>query len=216
MNVHPSLSGFVNNHLYISPDVIYADLSRIYKNKSIEYYDIVEWCARVETLHLADIDKMFYFEGDEFEVKDGMVLLPYNMFRLLDVYTDPKNSNSIINKIGNNGSVLYGFNMPDGKKIYLNYIGIPITDTGIPLIIKSHEEACGFFCRCRLFEEDMANGNFNANLWMMWDSKFSNAVTAAKQNYRAFKRSDINNLHKIKGMMIKRIGNTTLRNNLYW
>ncbi len=216
--VHPQLSGFINNSLYVSPEVIHADLKRIYKNETINLADIIEWCARVETLHLADIDNMFYFEAEEFIIEHGMVLLPCNLHRLLDVYTDPNTSNSIIHTIGNNGQFLFGFpeNMRDGDTVYLNYISIPVTEDGTPLVQKTHEEAVGFFCRCRMFEEKMNNGEMSPQLWMMWDQKFTASCTAAKQDMRSMKRNDYNDLVKIRGMMIKRLGQTVLRNNLYY
>lgn len=215
--IHPALSGFVNNALYVSPEVIYADLKRIFKQKNIELGDIIEWCARVETLHLADVDKMFYYEADEFIVTDRMVMLPCHLHSLLDVYSNPNTSNSILS-VQSNGSYLYGFpdSIKDGDTIYLNYIGICVTDEGVPLVMKTHEEAVGFFCRCRLFEEDLANGEISPQTWGMWDMKFNNACQASKQDMRNYQRKDFNNLHKIRGAMINRLGQTTLRNNLYY
>lgn len=216
--VHPSLRGFVNNSLYVSPDVIHADLKRIFKNKTIELNDIIEWCARVETLHLAEVDKMFNYDEEEFTVENGMIQLPCHLHRLLDVYTNPNSSTSIITNIGNNGQYLYGFsdNIEDGDTIYLNYVGIAVTEEGIPLVMKTHEEAVGWYCRCRLFEEDMLNGEISPQVWTMWDQKFTNSCSAAKQSMRHMKRSDFDNLTKIRGAMITRLGVTTLRHNLFY
>ena len=214
--IHPMLSGFVNNSLYVSPEVIYARLKRIYKNKVIEIGDIIEWCAEVETEHIPELDKMFYFEAEEFIVSNKMIQLPCHLHRLLDVYTDSSTSYSIIEKVGNNGSYLYGFpeGIEDGDTIYLNYIGIAVTEEGYPLVIKTHEVPCMFFCRCRLFEEEMNNGEYPSQLWQMYDQKFTASCVNARQNQIQWKRSDPNQLIKIRGMMIKRLGKTTLRNHL--
>jgi hypothetical protein len=216
MVTHPQLTGVIDNSLYTSPEIIYAKLKRIYKQKQFELADIIEWCADVETNYITDIDKMFYYEADEFIVTNGMVLLPCFLFRLLDVYSDPTTSNSLIEKIGNNGTYLFGFpdRIVDGNTIYLNYIGIPITDNGNPLIHKTHEPACEMFCKIKMFEEDVANGKFPVNLHENWNMRFGNMCSAANQDMRNYMRSDFNKLHRIRGMMINRIGQTTLRNNM--
>ena len=216
-NVHPELSGFVDNALYISPEVIHADLKRIYKSKTIDLNDVIEWCAEVETLHVPEVDRMFNFEVMEHRLDHGLVLLPCNMFRLLDVYTDPSTSDSILDKVKSNGQYLYGFphHMLNGTKIYLNYVGIPVTSEGMPLVMRTHRSAIGFYIRLRIFEEEMNMGTFPISVWQMYDRKFSDACSAAKQDLSNYQRHDYNDLVKIRGAVINRLGHTTLQQNLF-
>ena len=107
---------------------------------------------------------------------NNMLLLPCNVFRLLDVY-ESRNKKLTYK---NNGAYLYDFRYngikqtyPNGFKLYLNYVGINIDETtGELLIVKGHEEACKTFCKIEAFAEDAAYGRFSKDLWYLWKEEF--------------------------------------------
>ena len=150
---------------------------------------------------------MVRYEEVELTVESCRALLPCNLERILDIY-DP--NESIVVGAQNMGSYL---SLPDDytdDTVFINYVGTPLSNQGIPLIVKGHENACELFCKIRTFEEDMVDGRFDKNLWMSWDQQFSGMCQNALQNWKHKTRDDINKLQVIRGNMIPVIGLTTL------
>lgn len=213
--IHPALEALTDNSRYTHPGIVYMDIKRTLPNKSFDYDDIVEWCAKVETLFIGDIDKMFIYEAIPLVVTNGLALLPCNMYKLEDVYTDPGNSDTKLPDIGNNGAYLYGWpnSVKEGSTVYINYVGIPIDVNGDPLIISGHEEACKQYCMTQILYEDYINQKLPMQIWLELDRKFSGMVTACKQDMRHFTRDHYDTLLKIRAGMIVRLGRMTLKNN---
>ena len=200
----------INDQKYISHKAIAADITRVYKNKPVDLNDILEWCSQVETRYNIDVDKMVLYikvglNVDQ-ETSPPQALMPCNVFRLLDVYSAAE---EYINYY-NNGAYLI---LPADYKsdhVYINFVGTALSDEGEPLIIKGHENACETFCKIRLFEEDVAYGRFNMQLWAMWKEEFSGQVAASKSDMRHFDRQHFNKLNIIRGNMIPKIGGLVL------
>jgi len=200
-----------NDSRYVSHHVIAANISRKWKSKTFNLTDIMEWCSIAETSFLKEIDKMVHFYQIDLVVDtdNHTALLPCNIFRILDVYSDPNNSESAVSSY-NNGSHLI---LPDtytGDVIYINYVGQPISDEGEPLIIKGHENVCETYCLMCLFEEDAHLGKFPYQAWKEWDNKMSGQIAATKNDMRHYDRSYFNKLTIIRGNMIQKIGNVGL------
>ena len=200
----------INDQKYISHKAIAADITRVYKNKPVNLDDILEWCSQVETRYAIDVDKMVLYLKVPLEVdletSPPQALMPCNVFRLLDVFNDGEEYTNYYN----NGSYLILPANYNEEYVYLNFVGTAISDEGDPLIIKGHENACETFCKIRLFEEDVAYGRFNQQMWAMWKEEFSGQVAASKCDMRHFDRQHFNKLNIIHGNMIPKIGGVRL------
>jgi hypothetical protein len=210
----------INNQKYITPEIIAFELSQIYKSKTWDIGSVRTWCMNVETRFIKDIETMIKYEEIDLTVNNNMVLLPCNIFRILDVYLgdnqiglDYKNNGSYLYDLKQNGNIL---NLPDNSIIYINYRGINIdTNTGEFLIVKGHEEACKTYCKIQMFEEDVALGKFNASLWAGWQQQFSGQFLGARNNYQHKSRKQIDDLNIIRGNMIQKIGDLSLYHELF-
>lgn len=215
-SIHPALAALTDNYKYTHPGMVFMDIKRTLPDKSFDYDDIVEWCAKVETDFIKDVDKMAIYEAVPLTVNSmRMAKIPCNVFKLEDVFYDPNNSDSVFEGLGNNGSYLFGF--PDfvkvGSIVYINYVGIPIDENGDPLIIRGHQEACKQYCMSQILFQDYINGKIPMQVWIEIDRKFSNMTTAALQDATEFTRDHYNTLIKIHASVITRIGRLTLKSN---
>jgi hypothetical protein len=209
----------MNNQKYVTPDVIAYELGREFKSKKWDIGDVRTWCGIVETRYVKDIETMMKFEEVPLTVTSNMLLLPCNVFRILDVY-ESVNKNLTYK---NNGAYLYDFKYngvkqtySDNFTLYLNYIGINIDEsTGEILIVKGHEEACKTFCKIEAFAEDAAYGRFSKDIWAMWKEEFSGQFKAARYNVQHKSRLDIDNLNIIRGNMIPKIAGIELHHQIY-
>ena len=211
-------SEVVNNQKFVSVDVIAYELGQTFKSKNWNIGDIRTWCSVVETRYVKDIETMAEFEEIDLTVDNGMVLLPCNIFRILDVY---KSENEIL-EYKNNGSYLYDFkinghkaNYVDGTKLYIDYRGVNVDNNGEILIVKGHEEACKTYCKLQMFEEDAAFGRFDKSMFAMWKEEFSGQFKAARYNIQHKSRLKIDNLTVIRGNMIPKIGDLVLHHELF-
>jgi hypothetical protein len=207
----------VNNSLYVSHKVIYADLSRKFKDKLFEEDDIIEWVGICESRYTHDIDMMFKFTEVPLTVQTignrPMAKLPCNIFRLLDVYTssDWKSTQEHYN----NGEYLI---LPDGytlQYVFINYIGTPISDDGEPLIVKGHENAVETFIKLQAFEEDWINQSISPTVYGTWQQMFSGQIQNSKYTFRHFDRSYFEKLMIIHGNSVPKIGTLPLYNNQF-
>lgn len=206
----------VNSQYLISPITIQADLSRVFKSKNFDIYDIVEWCGIAETRYIKDIELMIPVYEVPLVVSSSQALLPCNVYRLLDVYDV---GGSLIDfKMNNHGTYLTSLKYRNRDEdyaedtIYINYMGTPIDDeTGYPLIIKGHENACEMFCKIRSFEEDAVLGKISYPMWDSWNMKFSGMISHAAQNpYRHKTRAHLKDLEIIRGDSLPAIGKLIL------
>lgn len=208
----------VNNQKFVSVDVIAYELGLLYKSKTWNIGDVRTWCADVETNHIRDVETMTFFEGVDLTVTNGIVLLPCNVYRIYDVY-DASNNQLMYNT---NGAYLYDFKINgtsvtfnDNDVLYINYVGINVDDNGEILIVKGHETACKTWCKINAFEEDAAYGKFDKSMWSLWREEFSNQCLAARYNIRHKDRLNIDNINKIRGNMLPKIGSLILYHEMF-
>jgi len=205
-----------NSAYFISPEVIWADLTRYIKTKEIDRYEVIELCAQVETRYIQDVDLMTSIYEVPITVINSQALLPCNIFRILDVYDGY--GTAIGYSLSDKGSYLNALKYINSGSdyiedtIYINYKGTNIdTETGFPLIIKGHENACETFCKIRLFEEDALFGKLNYTMYRNWEQQFSGQILNALQNpYRRLVANYLKQLETIRGNMIPQIGRLEL------
>jgi hypothetical protein len=206
----------IDNSKYIGPEVIAYELSLSNKNKEWDLNTVRTWCMNCETRYIKDVDTMIEFEQIPLRYEHEQVLLPCNVFRILDVY---RNHYEILD-YKNNGAFLYDFkwkgihrHYPEGTAIFINYRGINIDhETGECLIVKGHEEACKLYCKLQMYEDDRNMGRFPKDIYAQWEEQFSGMYMAARSNYQHKDRKKIDNLTIIRGNMVPKIGSLVLHN----
>lgn len=207
----------INNSRFVSHKVILSRLNRVYRNNQFNEGDVMEWCAEAEREHLANVDTMILYLEMPFEVippaANGLqpsILLPCNIYRILDVFSDANNKKSFVENY-NEGSYLYLPVNYDKQYIFLNFVGLPIDENGDVLIVKGHEQACETFCKIKNFEEAAMTGKFDIRLWLEFEQKFSGQIANSKYSVmRTMQRSDYNKLLIIRGNMVPKIGRISL------
>jgi hypothetical protein len=198
-----------DSNLYTDHEYIMNMLSRPLKesSKNIVEQDILEWCQQVETEFCTDIDNMHIFEGAEIPIINHRGRVPCHTFRILDVYSDlGVTSSRVPYKKNIQGGYLHFHPSLNLKKIYMDYVGTPIDmETGVPLIIKGHEQACYWFCMFNLFFNDRLTRRIDRDAWQeIKDNKENEILAARGTNYRHKDREDINRLDRITFSLIPR------------
>ena len=200
----------INNQRYVSPMDIYAKLSRKHKTKDFSYDDIVEWCAEEETDYIGDVDGMYKYLQVKLVVSNYMAKLPCNIYRVLDVYTTLGDSNS--REPYNHSGAYINFNSDYLLDyVYIDYYGTPIDEeTGEPLILKGHEQACEAFCVYNVYYEDFLTGKLNGNAWGFIVDEWRAKTDASTGGFRHYDRQKLNDMNIILGNMVPKIGNLKL------
>lgn len=199
----------IDNQKFTTHHNILSRISMKYKSKEFNPDDVMEWCQMVETEYICDIDTMIKFLNVKLPVVGGKAMLPCNVYRVVNVFTDPNVRHSTIQNY-NNGAYLFFNSNFKGDFVYINYIGTNIDETGIPLIVKGHEQACETFVKMSAFEEDAVTGKFPAQIWSMWNQQFSGQCEAAKSDFRHYQDIKLEKMDMIKMNFIPRVGNKPL------
>jgi len=201
------------DHLYIK-----NRLARQFKQKQFNDDDVLVWCQEVELEVLADVENMVTYDRVDIVLCNGILTLPCNVYRLLDVYDSSENR--ILYQ--SNGKNLYGLmdmngnTITDDTTIYINYKGNAIDlETGIPLCLRSHEFVCENYCKIKAFEEDILLQKISASMYQYWTTQLAGMITATKQNYMHKDRAQVNDIAIIHGNMISRIGHLPLAHTMF-
>jgi len=199
-----------DSSLYTDHEDIASRLARVLKesNKTIDDNDIIAWCQEVETEFCPDQDNMAIYECAELPVNDHKAKVPCNTYRILAVYSHKGDPSSLIpyKKNKNGGWISLS---PDSRyqKIYVDYVGTPIDhETGLPLIIKGHEQACYWYCMFNIFFPDSISNppRISPNGWQNIQNYKENEILAARGvNLRHKDKADIRNLDRIKFELIR-------------
>ncbi|MCF7885220.1 MAG: hypothetical protein K9M80_01890 [Candidatus Marinimicrobia bacterium] len=196
-----------------------AALSLYIKNKDFSEVEVMRWCQEVETLHIKDTSAMWRFE----EIKIPTIAysqdwklfeLPCNVYRLLNVYESPENKTSHLQHkwLNKNNQVYKMVENKNQDHIYINYIGMPINEDGVPLILRSHLPACETYIQMKLYWEDTLEGRTNVG-WNL-SQKFSGQMTHLKSSVAHLDAEYFNRLNVINGDMIESIGNMRILNKI--
>ena len=195
---------------FITHVEIIASLQRNFKTMVIEDEDVLNWCQEVETLYVADPDSMWKYLEIPLNIVNNRVLLPSNLYKLLDVYKSPTDDTRII--YYRNGAYLNVSTDYTGTTLTVNYVGTPIDKNCIPLIHADHQAACELWCKINMFEEQSLSGKINQNVYFDWKNRFDLAIQAAKVNYRDWDAKKFAGMLAIMGDMIPHIGYQELAN----
>ena len=126
-----------------------ARLTSLFPSKIIQEENIIAWCAECETEWCGDVESMVTYTKHEMSVSNYQAQLPCHVYRILDVYTDPTDPNSVVPYYNNGAYLVFNSTMTEDT-VYMNYYGIAIdqeTDLEIPfkdiISIKKHSEHPG-------------------------------------------------------------------------
>lgn len=194
---------------YTTPYQVLLRLATVYRQKITEFgdTDIVRWCSEVVTDYMGDPLRLELYKGDPeatddpdaLEVVDFKVLLPINVYRLLDVFS-PVYAPVIHQK---EGVYLFIDSFYKYDKVYIHYEGVPVDPVkGYPYIKKGYEQACYNFCVMKMFEEDYSSGKVSAEFYHSWEQKFANDLTAAEGSFRHMDRQKMKEINAIYANMV--------------
>ncbi len=176
--------------MFISPKVIYADLARVYKNMSFNYGDIVEWCMRVETEHIGDVDIMWKFRF-AVKVNQGRITLPNNVYRVLSVRTK---KGTDIKYPAISSIYIHGLSAYENEVMMVEFLGVPVDDDCMPLIAASHREACNHYCIMNIIRPEALNDFNKFRMLEAMEERFNGMVTSVRQGFREWTEGDIERL----------------------
>lgn len=196
---------------WISHKVVFTNLQRIFKKKAFQEEDILNWCQEVEQLFVSDPDAMVQYLRIPLNVNSNRrVILPSNVFKLIDVY-EPVD----VNQPDETGLHIGFRKMPgglvinrdiEGNRVMINFWGTPLDDDCMPLIQRAHQPACETYCKIQSFEEDMALGKINQNLYFDWKQRFDGQIQGVKGGVEGWSSEDWAKMTIVMGDMLPRIG----------
>ena len=198
------------NILYTDHHDIMTRLASYITQKNVQEADIMEWCQQAEVEHIKDMTSFWKYLNIKLKVINNTAQLPCNVYRILDIFSSFGNNESRVNYGCNRGFIF----LPDYNQdyVYINYIGTPINEDGLPMIAKGHEQACETYCLMKMFAEDYIYRKIDPNIYNLWEQKFQGQVTSIKQSLRRWDRNKLNTMNVMK-YSVMRIGNLKLASN---
>jgi hypothetical protein len=201
-----------NDFKYTSYLDIAQRLAKTHPNKSnlLQPQDVASWCAEVETQMIGDIEAFRTYVDQKFIVSSNrQVLVPCNVYKILDVFRDPGTYYSRIDYY-NNGSYLnfsttqtFPKDTDGNDVIYINYKGIAVdSETHYPLIKKGHERACEAYCMTKIYYEDFLNGKINIQAWSELHQELDNALLTAKRPFKDMDNQKMLEIQYIRSNMV--------------
>ena len=182
---------------------ILEELESKFKHKEWNEEMILRWCQQVETIYIADPDTMWAYNEMHFDINGGKVMLPANLYRLIDVY-DPETKKRV--RFNRTGTVIKQLVNYKKDVIAINYIGTPIDEDCLPLIYEDHYPACETFCKIQGFENEVLFGEINLTIYMDWKKRFDGMIQGVKGGFKNWTSQDFGDMMTIHGNEIPKIG----------
>ena len=193
------------NPFYITPETIMNRLARVHNKKMIQIADVIEWAAECTTEYIEDFNSFVRYDDIVIEADDkGRFYLPCLVYRILDVH---KSSSPVPYKKRG------GFIELDDKSIttaLLDYVGIPVTDSGELLIDKNHAQAVEAFIVHNLYYQDYLTGQIHPNMWQEILMKKENELLAARSSFRHWDQRKFETMAAIRGNIVPEIAKVPL------
>lgn len=191
----------IDSSKYVRVENIYQRLTKIIKQREIPMFDIVDWCAECELDEIGIVRDMWKYTDVEVTIADYQSALPTNCWHVIAV----KKNNQPVNFYNNGNYLNFKYNY---SNVYLDYYGVPIdSDTGYPLIVRGHEDACMKYCLKMLFTEDYLTGAIDQNRWNTIENSYQDALSLATS-----KSSRISKNERIKVLEAMRVIKYNYRN----
>ncbi len=185
--------------MYTTHREIMSRLRMSIKNKPIYEADILAWCQILEVEILAEESFFYHIKGQGLVVHNQnpkFAEIPVNVFKLQDVYTDPKNRNSRLSPFvmyDSTGDQIVFNDKFKGDHVYIDYMGMPFMDEPpyYPLILKGHQLACEAYCKFKLFEEDILYGKINGEFLIQTRDQEILAAKASTERFKVLNTKDM-------------------------
>jgi len=191
-----------NNTGYTTADEIMAMVARDHKNKVLDRDDIIEWCAECERDFVYDIDQMVYYKGIGLAVKNDRTILPCNIFRLLEAKRTRNGTRITYRRNGR--FLIFGTHSELGA-VYIDYVGLPVDENGVPYILEGHEQACAAYVVYKLYLGDFLAQKITLNAWAEIKQDMINKVRACGQDFRHYSSEYFDSLRKIQFDMVPKL-----------
>ena len=165
---------------YVNVGNIASMITRSNKNLTLDLYDVVEWCADV--IGDAGVYETYTpVKGEEYVVTNKQILLPCRLVRLVAV----RRGNCLMagNEFTRSGPYLQ-FNLNENNfKVNIDYLSIPVDESGFPLIPNTHRQACYWYCLTKVYLEDFLNGKITADRYALMENKYIGYLIESKQRF---------------------------------
>lgn len=194
-----------NRARYIDHTVIHAMLNRNFPNKIWDIANVIEWCQYVENNILGNVDAMIRYIDYPVKVEYGKALIPCFSHKVFS-YSKIKGQQVDVSTHNQENYLRVYDDIKDGT-IYITFVGMPVDqETGVPLILRGHEDVCYWYCVKSAHTEAYFNGEIDHGRWEFMDSKVSMHTTEVLQSLREFEESDYKNLSFILGTNVAHLG----------
>jgi len=201
----------IDNSKYTTYKEIIARVSSLVRHKNINPADIMAWSIECETEWIQSFASLVPYYKAKITVKDKMARVPPYCARLLDVYSNPDDEKSHVNYYNNGAYIILGSDYVQ-PHVYINFMGLPLDEEGIPLIKKGHEEACVWHCLVNAHLEDFINGRISPTAYGEMKGERNLQVQAAMQSYSDMDRQELMEIAAIHMNMLPYIRFNTLAN----
>ncbi len=182
----------MENQKYTTHKEVAHRLALEITSKPIYEYQVVEWSQELETDILGEYSHFVQIleQTIQIDTVTKKALMPANVYRILDIYTDPDNRNSVL-RPQNLGTHLQFDSDTNNTSAYIDYLGMPFYNNenddsdemnGFPLIFKDHVLACVAYCRWKLFYEDYLLGKIHPQAWQDINMRKEAEIIAALSN----------------------------------
>ena len=202
----------------ITYEVVLQDLQEKFPNKVWNEESIFRWTCQTESIYIADPDSMVKFLEVPLNVVSGKVILPGNLYKLMDVYDNENKETPIRIRYNRQRSVLKQLIARDNQKydknvVWINFIGTALNSDCIPLIDENHYPACLTYCQIQGFEYEALYGEINMTVYMDWKQRFDGMIQGCKSDIRDWSSQDWEHMLVVMGNEIPRIGPMDLAHN---
>lgn len=162
-----------SNHL-----TIFERVSSFDKNLTEDM--VLSYAMELESMYICDTNVMSFYKDVPLTIDSTtkLALLPCNIFRVMEVYTS--DGSHVEYNLTSKKSYIKIPNNTSG--VFISYIGLPFDDEGNVLIANNHIPAHETYTKIKIKEIDHLNGNYDPNMYAMFNMQLSNQIVAIKQS----------------------------------
>ncbi len=182
---------------YTNHKIVLADLGRNFKNMQWDEMDVIEWCQHVENRIVPDVDHMVKYIDHEVEVVNGQAKVPHYAHRVEKYSLTPK-ARKHVNVLRMDSYIDVHHHLENGK-IYVTFVGMPVDENCVPMIVKGHEQLCYWYCVKCAFTEKWLMGEIDHSRWDYITTTVSMMAVEVGQSLRHWTDEDYRKLHLVYG-----------------
>ena len=139
---------------------------------------------------------MVRYRDVKFTIKNNLIELPCNVFRVLKVRSGNHTPNYTVNY------PVITFEKYSGD-VTVDYLAIPVDKEGFPIIDQKARQACYWYCLKKLLTDDFYNGKLSQSAWEDIKVNEDYYISKARGNMGNMTRDDLNKITKIMYNMVQ-------------